>query len=101
VVRHQCSALGEGEHEDEVEEELQRGDALLLAERGAEPGLARFGGRRHRRDLFKPSPLTIGSPSWIRAWAVVVAAAFALLGLALASRRTEAAVEHRRPAAGA
>jgi EmrB/QacA subfamily drug resistance transporter len=37
-------------------------------------------------------------------WAVVVAAAFALVGLALASRlipkRTEAASEHRRPAGG-
>ena len=40
-------ALGDGQHEDEVEEELERGDPLLLAPGGGEPVPA--GRRRHRR----------------------------------------------------
>ncbi len=36
VVGHQLRALREGEHEDEVEEQLERRDRLLLAQHGGE-----------------------------------------------------------------
>ena len=36
VGRHQRRALGEREHEDEIEEQLERQDALLLAQHGGE-----------------------------------------------------------------
>ena len=53
--RHQRRALGDREHEDEVEEQLERRDALLLAERrGAGAG----GG-----DLVRSSRVTSSQPT--------------------------------------
>ena len=46
VVRHQRRALGDRQHEDEVEEELQRRYPLAFAQGGAEAGAACFARRR-------------------------------------------------------
>ena len=48
IVRHQRGALGDGEHEDEVEEELERGDLLAVTQRRAEAAVACCGALQGR-----------------------------------------------------
>ncbi len=57
VVRHQRRALGYRQHEDEVEEELQRRYPLAFAQGRAEAGGAGFVGGGHRRH---PSQAALG-----------------------------------------
>jgi hypothetical protein len=42
LVDHQRRALGDRQHEDEVEEELERLDPLALSHHGAQPGATRL-----------------------------------------------------------